>query len=187
MKKIVFSNNFYVCLGYVFGFEMKIGEFGDVLLIYCLPVYCNRKRRGFSVRKPWNTDFQTVSERKTETNCKQNAWLLFHCAKTTVLLGLQPFGAGSVPKLNGADSEADRRVVRGSIRVFVLPSGGPSPDAGPETRNGAILPDSTASSKIELLTRLELVTSSLPRKCSTTELQQQFSVRVVQKYIRKMK
>ena len=35
---------------------------------------------------------------------------------------------------------------------------------------------------LELLTRLELVTSSLPRKCSTTELQQQFPLlRVVQK------
>ena len=32
------------------------------------------------------------------------------------------------------------------------------------------LPDDT--SRFELLTRLELVTSSLPRKCSTTELQQ---------------
>ncbi len=40
----------------------------------------------------------------------------------------------------------------------------------------------------ELLTRLELVTSSLPRKCSTTELQQQlFLFRVVQKYARKLK
>ena len=29
----------------------------------------------------------------------------------------------------------------------------------------------------ELLTRLELVTSSLPRKCSTTELQQHFCVK----------
>ena len=29
----------------------------------------------------------------------------------------------------------------------------------------------------ELLTRLELVTSSLPRKCSTTELQQQLSAK----------
>ena len=27
---------------------------------------------------------------------------------------------------------------------------------------------------MELLTRIELVTSSLPRKCSTTELQQHF-------------
>ena len=32
---------------------------------------------------------------------------------------------------------------------------------------------SLGSSFSELLTRLELVTSSLPRKCSTTELQQQ--------------
>ena len=31
--------------------------------------------------------------------------------------------------------------------------------------------------KLELLTRLELVTSSLPRKCSTTELQQQLSAK----------
>ena len=40
---------------------------------------------------------------------------------------------------------------------------------------------------LELLTRLELVTSSLPRKCSTTELQQHSSLRVVQKYIRILK
>ena len=29
----------------------------------------------------------------------------------------------------------------------------------------------------ELLTRIELVTSSLPRKCSTTELQQQLAIK----------
>ena len=34
----------------------------------------------------------------------------------------------------------------------------------------------------ELLTRLELVTSSLPRKCSTTELQQHFALKARQKY-----
>ena len=33
----------------------------------------------------------------------------------------------------------------------------------------------------ELLTRLELVTSSLPRKCSTTELQQHFVLKAMQK------
>ena len=32
---------------------------------------------------------------------------------------------------------------------------------------------------VELLTRIELVTSSLPRKCSTTELQQQVSFRTL--------
>ncbi len=37
-----------------------------------------------------------------------------------------------------------------------------------------ILTPSERSFFIELLTRIELVTSSLPRKCSTTELQQQF-------------
>ena len=46
---------------------------------------------------------------------------------------------------------------------------------------------SLGSSFSELLTRLELVTSSLPRKCSTTELQQHSSLRVVQKYIRILK
>ena len=34
----------------------------------------------------------------------------------------------------------------------------------------------------ELLTRLELVTSSLPRKCSTTELQQRLLLKAGQKY-----
>lgn len=57
MKKIVFSNNFYVCLGYVFGFEMKIGEFGDVLLIYCLPVYCNRKAKGIQCKEAMEYGF----------------------------------------------------------------------------------------------------------------------------------
>ncbi len=33
------------------------------------------------------------------------------------------------------------------------------------------------SYKVELLMRIELATSSLPRKCSTTELQQQWSER----------
>ena len=39
------------------------------------------------------------------------------------------------------------------------------------------LPFGSACIAFELLTRLELVTSSLPRKCSTTELQQQLSAK----------
>ena len=44
------------------------------------------------------------------------------------------------------------------------------------------LPLGSACIAFELLTRLELVTSSLPRKCSTTELQQHFVLKAGQKY-----
>ena len=40
-------------------------------------------------------------------------------------------------------------------------------------------PSTSLYSVLELLMRIELTTSSLPRKCSTPELQQLFSIEVI--------